>query len=176
MGPRNKLLIPDAAGTPMIARTVDAVLASRARPIHVVVGHQADAITAALATRPVTIVPAPDYKDGLSASLRAGLAALPPDTAAALICLGDMPLVRAADIDRLLDAYDPAEGRLIIVPTHNGQRGNPVLWDRSFFPAMSALTGDTGARSLLQQYAEHVTEAETQSDSILIDFDTPQSI
>jgi molybdenum cofactor cytidylyltransferase len=176
MGPRNKLLIPDATGIPMIARTVDAVLASSARPIYVVVGHQADAITAALAGRPVTIVAALDYRDGLSASLRAGLAALPPEIAAALICLGDMPLLRPADIDRLLDAYDPAEGRLIIVPTHAGQRGNPVLWDRSFFPAMTALTGDTGARSLLQQYAEHVTEAEIQSDSVLIDFDTPETI
>jgi molybdenum cofactor cytidylyltransferase len=176
MGPRNKLLIPDASGSPMIARTVDAVLASRTRPVLVVVGHQADAITAALAGRPVTIVAAPDYKDGLSASLRAGLAALPPDAAATLICLGDMPLVSPAEINRLLAAYDPAAGARIIVPTHNGQRGNPVLWDRTFFPAMNTLSGDTGARSLLQRFADDVTETEIQTDSILMDFDTPQTI
>ena len=79
-----------------------------------------------------------------------------------LVCLGDMPLVTQILIDRLLDAYDPAEGNLIVVPTYHGKRGNPVLWDRRFFAEMAALTGDTGARTLLLRHAEHVVEVEVR--------------
>jgi molybdenum cofactor cytidylyltransferase len=160
----------------MIARTVDAVLASRARPVCVVVGHQAPDVAAALAGRGVTIVSAPDYAAGLSSSLRAGLAALPAHVHAAVICLGDMPLITASDIDRVLDAYDPDEGRMIVVPVYRGQRGNPVLWDRSYFTAIAALGGDTGAKHLLAEHAEQVMDVEMPTDSVLRDFDTPDML
>jgi len=176
MAPRNKLLLPDAHGTPMIARTVDSVLSSRARPVLVVTGHQGAEIKAALGDRPVTIVPAPDYESGLSASLRAGISALPPDAGAALICLGDMPLVSASDIDTLLDAYDEAEGRLIVVPLHGAKRGNPVLWDRRFFVAMAGMTGDQGARKLIELNLEYVAEIELTSEGVVRDFDGPEAV
>ena len=57
-----------------------------------------------------------------------------------------MPEIDAELIDRLIAAFDPGSGRSIVVPTHNGKRGNPVLWASSFFPAMAALEGDVGAR------------------------------
>ncbi|MEJ0047378.1 MAG: NTP transferase domain-containing protein [Rhodospirillales bacterium] len=90
-----------------------------------------------------------------------------------LVCLGDMPLVTPSLLNRLLEAYDPDEGRLIVVPTHQGKRGNPVVWDRRFFAEMAALTGDTGARALLLRHAEQVAEVEVESDAVLRDFDTP---
>ncbi len=176
MAPRNKLLIADAAGETMLARVVDAAGASTASPVIVVLGHQADALDAALADRPVTRIRAAGYETGLAASLAAGIAALPLDAKAVLVCLGDMPLVTAAIIDRVIGAYDPDEGRLIIVPTHAGNRGNPVLWDRRFFPDILALTGDTGARALLRRHAGHVTEIAVDTDAILRDFDTPEAL
>jgi molybdenum cofactor cytidylyltransferase len=176
MAPRNKLVVPDATGTAMVARAADAVLASRARPVIAVLGHQADEVAAALGPRKLRMVRAPDYESGLSASLRAGLAALPAEAEAVLVCLGDMPLVTRNLIDRLLDAYDPDEGNLIVVPTHHGKRGNPVLWDRRFFAEMTALTGDTGARTLLLRHAEHVVEVESETDEVLLDFDTADTL
>ncbi len=173
MAPRHKLLERDASGIPMIARVADHLLASRARPIRVVVGHRAAEITAALDGRPVQFVHAADYAAGLSASLRAGLAAV--TERAALVVLGDMPLVTGASIDRLIEAYDPDEGRLIVVPTHDGQWGNPVLWDARYFPAMMALTGDSGARKLLRQHADAVAEIPLD-ESVLRDFDTVESL
>ncbi len=89
-------------------------------------------------------VHAGDFADGLSASLRAGIAALPEQAEAVLVCLGDMPLVTGRVIDRLLAAYDPDEGRTIVVPTYQGKQGNPILWDRRYVPEMMALTGDIG--------------------------------
>ncbi len=176
MAPQNKLLAGGGGGTAMVARVADAVLASYAHPVVAVLGHQAEQIAAALAPRLLRLVVAPDYAEGLSASLRAGLAAVPEDAEAVLVCLGDMPLVTAAMIDRLLDTYDAGEGRLIVVPTHQGKRGNPVLWDRRFFAEMAALTGDKGARGLLLRHAEHVAEVELDSKAILLDFDTPASL
>lgn len=177
MAPYNKLLVTDRAGKPMIARTVDNVLSSGARPVIVVTGHHADEIKAALAGRPVTYVPSPNYEAGLSESLKAGIAAVPPEARAAIVCLGDMPLVTGRIIDRLLAAHDADEGRLIAVPTHQGQLGNPILWDRSFFPALLAMTGDGGGgRRIIREHAEQVAEIEVNDDAVLRDFDTRESL
>jgi molybdenum cofactor cytidylyltransferase len=176
MAPHNKLLIADKAGKQMVARVVDNILSSRARPILVVTGHRADEVRAAIGARPVRFVDAADYETGLAASLKAGIAALPAEAAAAIVCLGDMPLVTGRMIDRLIDSFDPDEGRLIVVPTHEGQIGNPILWDRSFFPEMLGLDGDSGARKLLRRHAEQVAEIAMDDDAVLRDFDTVDSL
>jgi molybdenum cofactor cytidylyltransferase len=87
-----------------------------------------------------------------------------------------MPLITAATLDALIAAYDPEEGRLIVVPTHKGKRGNPVLWDRRFFPEILAVSGDAGARSLLLRHADKVAEVEIENDTILTDFDTAAAL
>jgi molybdenum cofactor cytidylyltransferase len=176
MAPHNKLLIADKAGKPMIARVVDNVLSSKARPVLVVTGHQADQIEHALAGRPVHYVPAADYAEGLSASLRAGIAAVPSECAAAIVCLGDMPLVTGRMIDRLMQMYDPDEGRLIVMPTFRGKQGNPMLWDRRFFPEILAISGDSGARFLVGKHNEAMVEVEMADDAVLRDFDTTESL
>ncbi|MFC7539186.1 NTP transferase domain-containing protein [Siccirubricoccus deserti] len=79
MAPLNKLLVPDDAGVPMVTRVVDNALASRARPVVVVTGYERERVEQALTGRAVIFAHAEDYAEGLSASLRAGLAALPPD-------------------------------------------------------------------------------------------------
>lgn len=176
MAPQHKLLVTDRTGTAMVARVVDQVLASTARPVIVVVGHRADDVRAALRGRDVRFVYAAAYADGLSASLRTGIAAVPKTAAAALVCLGDMPLVTGPMMQRLIDAYDPDEGRSVIVPTCRGKTGNPVLWDRRFFPDISGLVGDMGARPLLERHAEHLAPIELGDDAVLRDFDTVESL
>ncbi len=176
MAPRNKLLLPGADGTPMIARVVDTALASRARPVLVVLGNQAAEMRRALAGREVRFVDAPDYAAGLSASLRAGIAAVPAEAAGAIVCLGDMPLVAPGVFDALIASHDAEEGRGIVVPTWRGRPGNPVLWDRRFFPELVALAGDVGGRGLLERHAEQVAQVEVESDAVLRDFDTVESL
>jgi molybdenum cofactor cytidylyltransferase len=176
MAPHNKLLVTDRTGKAMISRVVDNVLSSNARPILVVTGHQAEQVQHALGGRPVRYVHAPDYAEGLSASLKAGIAAVPAECAAALVCLGDMPLVTGRMIDRLLSSYDPDEGRLIVLPTFRGKQGNPMLWDRRFFPEILQISGDSGARFLLSKHIETVAEVEMADDAVLRDFDTTDSL
>ena len=141
MGRQNKLLAK-IDGIAMIARTVDAVLASAVESVTVVLGHEADRVRESLSSRNVTFVRNPDYAEGLSTSLKRGLASLPSSTDAALICLGDMPRISAAEIDHLIASYAPNQGHAICVPTHNGKRGNPVLVGRRFFAEIQARLAD----------------------------------
>ena len=87
-----------------------------------------------------------------------------------------MPLVTGRLVDRLIDAHDPLEARAIVVPTHRGRKGNPILWNRRYFPEILALQGDAGARALLQRHMEHVAEIEVDDDAVLRDFDTVESL
>ncbi|MDE8345506.1 MAG: molybdopterin-binding/glycosyltransferase family 2 protein [Acidocella sp.] len=176
MGETNKLLAAMPGGVPMIRQTVTHVTASRARPVLVVTGHQDGAVRTALDGCQVRFIHAAGYAEGLAASLREGINALSADVAAAVICLGDMPLVTALVIDRLIAAFDPAEGREIILPRFDGQRGNPVLWGRRFFPALLALRGDAGARQILHHHMEFVAEMAVDEEAVLVDFDTPEAL
>ncbi|HEX6144428.1 MAG TPA: molybdopterin-binding/glycosyltransferase family 2 protein [Geminicoccaceae bacterium] len=171
MGRDNKLLA-DLEGKPMIAHVVDALLASRASPVILVTGHEADRVRAALGERKVEVVHNPAYALGLSTSLRAGLAALPEDAEGVLIALADMPRLTAAALDRLIAAFNPLEGRGIVVPTVRGKRGNPVIFATRYAEAMAQVAGDVGARHLLGEHADDVVEIEMDDDAALLDVDT----
>jgi molybdenum cofactor cytidylyltransferase len=175
MGGPNKLLA-EVDGAPMVAYVARRLLASRARPIIAVLGNQADAVEAALGKLPVERVRNPEFAGGLSTSLKRGIAALPSELEGALICLGDMPLISGRHIDRLIAAFNPLEGRAIVVPTRRGKRGNPVLWSKRFFPEMAELAGDVGAKHLIGKHAELVAEVEMDDDAILVDIDTPEAL
>jgi molybdenum cofactor cytidylyltransferase len=175
MGGPNKLLA-EVDGTPMVAYVARRLLASRARPIIAVLGNQADAVDSALGKLPVERVRNPEFAGGLSTSLKRGIAALPPDLDGTLVCLGDMPMISGRHIDHLIAAFNPLEGRAIIVPTRRGKRGNPVLWSKRFFPEMAELSGDVGAKHLIGEHAELVAEVEMDDDAILIDIDTPEAL
>ncbi|MGQ0677431.1 MAG: NTP transferase domain-containing protein [Rhodospirillales bacterium] len=171
----NKLLAP-IDGVPMITRVVDAALASSARPVVVVTGNEAERVKAALAGRDVLFAHNPGFSEGLCSSLRRGIAAVPQGCDGALVCLGDMPRVTAADLDRLIAAFNPAEGRAICVPVRGGKRGNPVLWARRFFGEMQEVAGDVGAKHLIGAHGEAMAEVQMDGDGVLIDIDTPRAL
>ncbi|MBL8672667.1 MAG: molybdopterin-binding/glycosyltransferase family 2 protein [Alphaproteobacteria bacterium] len=176
---RNKL-VEELGGAPLVRRAVETALASQARPVVVVTGPaglpEAERVRAVLADLAVVHVPCPDAASGMSASLRAGLAALPEGVDAAIVMLGDMPYVRAETVDKLAAAFNPGEGRAICVPTSAGQRGNPILWARRYFAAMAQVEGDAGARGLLLSEAESTCEVETGDPGILKDIDTLEAL
>jgi molybdenum cofactor cytidylyltransferase len=171
----NKLLLP-LEGKPVLRHVVDAIRASRLASITMVLGHQADQMRAMFAGPDVNFVFNENYREGLSTSLKAGVAALPGDVDGAMVFLGDMPDVDADLVDRMIAAFDPLEMRAIVVPIRKGRRGHPVLWGRGFFPALlSKLDGDAGARHLIGQYAEWTAEVEVGHDGIFMDIDTPEA-
>lgn len=194
-----KQLLP-VAGQPLLARVVDAALASSVQEVIVVLGYRAQEIAPVLAGRPVRIVVNHNWPEGMASSLRAGLAAVDPQATAAMIILGDQIHLQAREIDAVAQAYraawaarSRAEGPgpiaqaadggghmarptalpLIVVPIYQGQRGHPVLFDRALFPELAGLQGDEGGRSLLRRYAHRVMTVETESDGVVADVDTP---
>jgi molybdenum cofactor cytidylyltransferase len=175
MGGPNKLLA-DIGGRPLVRIVVEEALASRARPVLVVTGHQRECVEAALSGLPVKFVHNPNFADGLGSSLKAGIAVLPAEIDGAIVCLGDMPQVDAAMIDRLVGTLDPDKGALIVVPTIDGKRGNPVVWSRRFFADLMAVEGDVGARYLIGRYPEAVTEVPFTGTAALTDVDTPEAL
>ncbi len=173
MGPSNKLLM-EIEGKPLVRRTVEAVSTSKVAQVVVVTGHQDAEVRKALAGLDVTIVHNPRYAEGLSTSLKAGIDALGAEIAAAVIGLGDMPGVQAAHVDQLIAAFAPEADKAIGVPTHNGKRGNPVLWARRFFEDMQGLSGDVGAKALIGANESLVYEIEFGDTAVLTDLDTPE--
>ncbi|MCB8875979.1 nucleotidyltransferase family protein [Acidisoma silvae] len=173
MGEVNKLLMPWPAGGTVLSATLSQVLASGAAPVILVTGHERDTVERATVHLPLMRVHAGSYEQGLSASLRAGIAAVPDDCDAVLICLGDMPFVPAAVLRAMMAAFAPVEGRGIIRPTFDGKQGNPILWGRAHFAALGTLTGDRGARDILAASTE-VHRLPVESAGILDDLDTPE--
>ncbi|MBI5120542.1 MAG: NTP transferase domain-containing protein [Rhodospirillales bacterium] len=171
----NKLLAR-LEGEAMVRRVVKSAQASKAQHVVVVTGHQEDEVRAVLQDLGVSLVSNPRFAEGLSTSLKAGLHALPRDIDAALILLGDMPLVTPWQIDRLIGAFDPEEGRAIIVPTLKGKRGNPILWAKRFFAQMLGVEGDVGARHLVGENMNQVFEVEMDDEAVLTDIDKPEDL
>jgi molybdenum cofactor cytidylyltransferase len=175
MGAINKL-IAEIGGKPLVRIAAEQALASRASPVIVVTGHQRERVEAALKGLPVRIVHNPDYAQGLGTSLSAGIAAVAEGADGAVVCLGDMPQVSAGLIDKLIAAFDPERGALVVVPSIEGRRGNPVVWSRRFFHDLTQIQGDIGARHLIAAYAEAVVEVTVADDAALTDVDTPESL
>jgi molybdenum cofactor cytidylyltransferase len=175
MGGPNKLLA-EIKGKPLVRIAVEQALASRASPVVVVTGHQRKETESAIAGLDVKLVHNPDFAQGLATSLKAGVAAIPAGNDGAVICLADMPGVSAALIDKLIAAFDPEKGALVVLPTLEGKRGNPVLWSRRFFPDLMAIEGDIGARHLIARYAEAVTEVPVDGRAAFTDVDTPDAL
>ncbi len=170
----NKLLV-DLNGMPLLVRTILEIQASAVDHIVVVTGHQEAAIAAAISGLNVDMVHNPHYADGLSSSVKIGIASV-GQFDAAFMCLGDMPLVKAQDFNRMIEAFDVEEGRDLIAPVQGRKLGNPVLWGRDYFKALQSLSGDRGARGLLEAQRDAITEIEMAHDGILLDADTPEAL
>jgi molybdenum cofactor cytidylyltransferase len=178
MGGPNKLLC-EVGGATMIERAVRAAVDSRCTQVVVVTGWQAERVEAAFEAvrtfKPRKVVHNPDHSQGLSSSLRCGVAALPRSVDAALVLLADMPWIGAAHIDRLIGAFD-ARDPAIVAAIRGDRRGHPVLWPRRYFPSIATLAGDVGARELLARNASEVRGVQFETDDIFDDIDTPQEL
>jgi len=174
MGAVNKMLA-EIGGKPLVRIAAEQAVASHAHPVVVVTGHEREKVEAALNGLPVRLVHNRDFAEGLGTSLKTGIAAVPEEADAAIVCLGDMPQVDAALINRLIAAFDPEHGALVVVPSIEGRRGNPVVWSRRFFHDLTAIQGDIGARHLIGGYAEAVVEVPVSGEAALTDVDTPES-
>jgi 4-nitrophenyl phosphatase len=168
---RTKQLL-EWGGLPLVAHIADVARTAGLHPVVVVLGCQAEAVRGALGTRPVQTAMNWRWEEGMSTSVQAGLAALPPETKAAVFLQCDQPLITAELLQALAGRFDET-GAAIVHPTHAGQRGTPTLFARQLFSELAAITGDQGGRSLISRYPEEVARTEVADPDVLADMDTP---
>jgi molybdenum cofactor cytidylyltransferase len=152
-----KQLLPWADGGTLVGHAVDQALASRLlTSVSVITGYQGGQVADALRHRRVTLVNNPSWAAGQSSSVHAAVRALPPDVSAVVFLLADQPGVPCETIDQLVQAHRRTLAPIVAPVYRNGQRGNPVLFDRSVFPELLALQGDTGGRPVIERHSAAV--------------------
>jgi molybdenum cofactor cytidylyltransferase len=171
MGQPKQLLPLD--GTTVLARAIENVRSAGLVEMVLVLGASAEAIRRQLPQsllEGLKVVVNQGYAKGMASSLREGLSALDPQSAAALIILGDQPLVRPQTLHQIMAGYHRSRAQ-IVIPSHQGERGNPVLLSRSVFPEVMALEGDTGCRAIFTNHLDTIFKVEVEDPGILLDID-----
>jgi len=170
MGDKNKLLLPFGDNT-ILGAVVSEVVKTDIDQIFIVTGNEESRVRDAIA-HDVKFIHNPDFADGLSTSIKAGVGALSDEVGGVMILLGDMPFVSHEDLNALIDVFDKGK---IIVPTHDGEIGNPLIFAAEFFDEFKSLDGDKGARKLLVKHPDKITHVEISSAGIFTDVDNLQA-
>ena len=169
--------VPVTEGLPygrstIVEEVVNNFLGSKVDEIVLVLGSEDTKIERKIEDKPVKVVINPDYYQGLSSSIKAGLKAADERTSAVLIALGDQPLVKAKVINRIISQYLEKENmKGIVVPVHRGVRGHPTLLDIRYKDEIMNLSGNVGAREIIQRHEEDLLEVEVDTASILSDIE-----
>ena len=173
MGGPNKLLLP-VDGEPLVRRTTRTVLAAGVQETVVVTGHQGREVRRAVADLPVTVQPNLRHEEGQMHSVAAGVAALARATDAILVCPGDLPLLTPGDLRVLMAAFVAHSEHSIVIPRHEGARGNPIVFAAAYAPEVAAGRRLIGCRKLAQQYPEETWYFDADHERYTTDVDTPE--
>lgn len=167
-------LLQDFEGKPVVRWSAESLVGAPVDEIIVVVGAAHEETQRALAGVSARVVVNPMADHGMGSSLACGIAALGPATRAVLVALADEPLVGRDPLLRVVERYE-AGGAAIVVPTYRGIRGHPVLFDRTVFAELRALSGDHGARAVTDRDPDRLVLLELDLAKP-IDVDVPQDL
>jgi molybdenum cofactor cytidylyltransferase len=172
-GADNKLLARLPDGRAVVRCVVDALIAGGIADVVVVTGYEAERIAETLAGLPVRFVENNEWQTGMGSSIAAGAQALSEEVAGAFVVPGDMPYLSADLLRNLVAAFDARDRPFVVYPAlADGAQRNPVLWPRSFFPQLSALSGPKGAKALLQSLGDRCIAVRVHDAMQLADIDT----
>jgi molybdenum cofactor cytidylyltransferase len=171
---RSKPLL-ELGGRTLLDRALDSLRSAGVRSIVVVLGDRAAAVRRGADLRGTTVIENTAYRDGMSTSLRVGVAALPADAERVLVVLGDQPFVSPETIRALATRAAQGDGS-IFLPTFHGVWGNPVLFDVRLAPELDRLEGDVGCRGMFPHHPKEMREVEVDDPGILVDIDTPEEL
>ena len=161
------------AGRTFVECCVDHLLASRADEVIVVTGHREAEVREALGARPVRVVYNKDYREGMSSSVKCGVAALAPAAKAVLVTLVDQPQIDSAIINRVIAEYETGSP-LIVIPTYERRNGHPVLIDLRLRDELLSLDPTQGLRQVIHTHAAETLHIEVMTEAVLTDFDYPE--
>jgi len=170
---QTKQLLP-LGGKTLFEHALDNLLASRVDEVVVVTGNQAETVATKVGERPVKVVMNPDYRLGMSTSLKRGLTSIDKDADAVMVVLADQPFIDAALINRLIDEF-AGRNRGIVVPVFKGKRGHPIIFAIKYREELLQLQGDAGAKALLERHSGDIMELAVASEHIHVDIDDMES-
>jgi len=165
-----KQLMPFGKST-IIEQTVDNLVSSAVDEIIVVVGYRAEEVTKTLAAKPIKLAINPDYEQGMSASIIAGLKCINSQAQAILIALGDQPFIDKQTINRLIEEFYK-HNKGIVLPTYQGRRGHPIIFAVKYKEDLLKLKGDVGGRELIEDNPDDVLEIAVDSEGVIADINT----
>ena len=166
---KNKLFLSWGKRT-ILGHCLQALLRSMVKEVVIVLNDQMKELDHRLDKKKVKVVVNPDYKNGMSTSIRCGLKALDPNSDGILIALGDQPFLKTRTINALIEVFGRAEGK-IIVPSFRGRRGHPVIFDRKYEEELLRLRGDAGGKTIMMKHPEDVHIVPVKSEGVIRDID-----
>ncbi|MBS3905969.1 MAG: molybdenum cofactor cytidylyltransferase [Syntrophaceae bacterium] len=167
---RDKLSLPWGKKT-ILERCLKTLLRSRVKEVVIVLNDRKKEINHRLGKKKIKVVVNPDYKRGMSTSIRYGMKAIDPKSDGILIALGDQPFIKTRTINALIGAFGRAEGK-IVVPSFRGRRGHPVIFHRKYEEELLRLRGDAGGKTIVMKHSEDVRIIPVKSEGVIRDIDT----
>jgi molybdenum cofactor cytidylyltransferase len=156
-------------GKTLVERSVQSLLEASVDRVRLVLSPGSTMAT----MKDVDVIRNPNRDEGLSSSLRAGLANLPDGTRVVLVALADKPLVKPETIKKLLDVFEEGDAK-VVYPVYRGEQGHPVLWDGALVDELSRVEGDRGAKSMLEAHRSHSLAVPVDDVGVCFDIDTPE--
>ena len=171
---RNKLMVK-VDGKPLFLKAVEAAIRSKASPIFVVTGYEAENIEEQLENIDINILRNHDYASGVKTSIRLGLKSVPSSCDGALLIPADMPNITAEYLDKMIKSFDKKKERQLVVSTHSGHRCNPVLWSSELYPQADLAPEDTHLRQVFLEHSDYIKMVEA-SPEICFDVNFPNDL
>ncbi|MFC2022553.1 molybdenum cofactor cytidylyltransferase [Chloroflexota bacterium] len=168
-----KQLLPLGKST-VLEQTISNLLNSEVQEVIVVLGHRAEEMARLLAGRPVMVVVNPDYRQGMSTSIAAGLGSASDEAQGIMLALAEQPFIDYWTINRLVAAFS-THGKGIIIPSYHGRRGHPVIFASRYKEELLWLAGDIGARQVVARHPDDILEIDVDCEGVITDIDTPES-
>jgi molybdenum cofactor cytidylyltransferase len=172
---RPKALVP-FEGLTFVEHLLQATNHPRVGIVRVVLGANAESIQAELKLDQETVVVNQDWQQGQLSSIQSAIRSLPADeTAGLLLCPVDHPLISSQLVSRLIAEFD-SDRKLIVVPTHQGRRGHPVIFHASLYAELLDASPNVGARQVVWAHPDAIAEIETDESGVMLNLNDPETM
>ena len=172
----NKLLVEGQDGLPMFMHSVNAAIASQAKPVFVITGYRHEELEEWLEKLDVNVIYNPAFASGVKTSIRLGLKAMPSSCDGALLIPADMPNLGAAEINKLIAKFDTSKDKQLVFFTHKGVKQNPLIWSKSLYDKADLVPENSEFRVVFAEHADYAKAVELKDASKLLDINFPNDV
>ncbi len=171
-----KLLVEGQDGLPMFMHSVNAAIASHAKPVFVITGHRREDMEEWLEKLDVNVIYNPSFESGVKTSIRLGLKAMPSSCDGAILIPADMPNIGAAEINKLIAKFDASQDKQLVFFTHKGVKNNPLIWSKSLYDKADLIPENAAFRVIFAEHSDYAKAVEIKDAGKLLDINFPNDV